>query len=74
MNMSSIEALASTWARIAEEATFPSDYEGTASPGTSSKFGNFWTARPTLFFPIRPTHSRYVPLLKRYSGDTDTFG
>ena len=32
MNTSSIEALASTWARIAEEAQFPADYEGTASP------------------------------------------
>jgi hypothetical protein len=29
---SSIEALASAWARIAEEAEFPSDYEDTASP------------------------------------------
>lgn len=32
MNPSSIEALASAWARIAEEAEFPADYEGTASP------------------------------------------
>ena len=32
MNLSSIEALASAWARIAEEAEFPADYEGTASP------------------------------------------
>ncbi|NJM31987.1 MAG: hypothetical protein HC848_02710 [Limnobacter sp.] len=32
MSTSSIEALASAWARIAEEAGFPSDYEGTASP------------------------------------------
>lgn len=32
MSVSSIEALAGAWARIAEEAAFPSDYEGTASP------------------------------------------
>ena len=32
MSTSSIEALASAWARIAEEATLPPDYEGTASP------------------------------------------
>ena len=32
MTPSSIEALASAWARIAEEATLPSEYEGTASP------------------------------------------
>lgn len=32
MSTSSIEALACAWARIAEEAMFPSDYEGTASP------------------------------------------
>ena len=32
MSTSSIEALASAWARIAEEAEFPADYEGTASP------------------------------------------
>jgi hypothetical protein len=32
MSTSSIEALASAWARIAEEAGFPADYEGTASP------------------------------------------
>ena len=32
MRTSSIEALASAWARIAEEAGFPADYEGTASP------------------------------------------
>lgn len=32
MTTSSIEALASAWARIAEEATLPSEYEGTASP------------------------------------------
>ena len=32
MSTSSIEALASAWARIAEEATLPSDYEGTATP------------------------------------------
>jgi hypothetical protein len=32
MNTSSIEALASAWARIAKEAGFPPDYEGTASP------------------------------------------
>lgn len=32
MSTSSIEALASAWARIAEEARFPADYEGTASP------------------------------------------
>jgi len=32
MSTSSIEALGSAWARIAEEAEFPADYEGTASP------------------------------------------
>ncbi len=32
MNMSSIDALASTWSQIVEETAFPSDYEGTASP------------------------------------------
>ena len=32
MSPPSIEALASAWARIAEEAGFPADYEGTASP------------------------------------------
>lgn len=32
MNTSSIEALASAWARIAEEAGFPAGYEGTATP------------------------------------------
>ena len=32
MSTPSIEALASAWARIAEEAGFPADYEGTASP------------------------------------------
>jgi hypothetical protein len=32
MSTFSIEALASAWARIAEEAEFPVDYEGTASP------------------------------------------
>lgn len=32
MSTSSIEALANAWARIAEEAEFPTDYEGTASP------------------------------------------
>ena len=32
MSKSSIEALASAWARIAEEASLPPDYEGTASP------------------------------------------
>ncbi len=32
MSVSSIEALASTWAQIAEEAEFPADYEGTATP------------------------------------------
>ncbi|MCW8200725.1 hypothetical protein D8B23_20580 [Verminephrobacter aporrectodeae subsp. tuberculatae] len=31
MSMSGIEALASAWARIAEEMEFPADYEGTAS-------------------------------------------
>ena len=31
MSTSSIEALASAWARIAKEAEFPTDYEGTAS-------------------------------------------
>ena len=34
MSTSSIEALASAWARIAEEAEFPADYEGTATPET----------------------------------------
>lgn len=32
MSTSSIEALASAWARVAEEAEFPADYEGTATP------------------------------------------
>ncbi|MDR0775983.1 MAG: hypothetical protein LBE81_05025 [Azonexus sp.] len=32
MSASSIEALASTWARIAEEAEFPANYDGTSSP------------------------------------------
>jgi hypothetical protein len=32
MSTSSIEALASAWARIAQEAGFPPDCEGTASP------------------------------------------
>ncbi len=32
MSVSSIEALASAWAQIAEEAEFPADYEGTATP------------------------------------------
>lgn len=32
MSMSSIEALASAWAGIAEEVAFPSDNEGTSSP------------------------------------------
>lgn len=32
MRTLSIEALASAWARIAEEAGFPADYEGTATP------------------------------------------
>ena len=32
MSTSSIEALAITWARIAEETNFPRGYEGTASP------------------------------------------
>ncbi len=32
MSTSSIEALASAWARIVEEAEFPADYEGTATP------------------------------------------
>ena len=32
MSAPSIEALASAWARIAEEVEFPADYEGTASP------------------------------------------
>ncbi|MBP3062028.1 hypothetical protein SAMN05216576_107201 [Ectopseudomonas chengduensis] len=32
MNTSSIEVLASAWARLAEEAGFPADYKGTASP------------------------------------------
>ena len=32
MSMSGIEAPASAWARIAEEAAFPPGYEGTATP------------------------------------------
>ncbi|MGS6244678.1 hypothetical protein ACVGWS_00585, partial [Enterobacter hormaechei] len=32
MSTSTIEALASAWARIAEEAEFPADYDGTATP------------------------------------------
>ncbi|WP_301101072.1 hypothetical protein [Propionivibrio sp.] len=32
MSTLSIEALASAWARIAEEAMLPPDYEGTATP------------------------------------------
>ena len=32
MSAANIEALANAWVRIAEEAAFPSDYEGTASP------------------------------------------
>ncbi|WP_457921382.1 hypothetical protein [Verminephrobacter aporrectodeae] len=32
MSVPNIEELASAWARIAEEATLPPDYEGTASP------------------------------------------
>jgi hypothetical protein len=32
MSTASIEALASAWARIAEEVEFPADYEGTATP------------------------------------------
>lgn len=32
MSTSSIEALASAWAQVAEEVAFPPDYEGTASP------------------------------------------
>ena len=32
MSASSIEALASAWVSIAEEAALPSDFEGTASP------------------------------------------
>jgi len=32
MSTSSIDALASAWARITEEAQFPTDYEGTPSP------------------------------------------
>ncbi|MBW7899999.1 MAG: hypothetical protein H3C26_00855 [Rhodocyclaceae bacterium] len=32
MRTPSIEALASAWARIAQEAGFPADYEGTATP------------------------------------------
>ncbi len=32
MSTFNIKALASAWARIAEEARFPADYEGTASP------------------------------------------
>ena len=34
MSTSSIEALANAWARIAEEATLPTGYEGTATPET----------------------------------------
>jgi hypothetical protein len=34
MSTSSIEALASAWAQIAEEAEFPADYDGTPSPET----------------------------------------
>ncbi len=32
MSKSNIEALASAWARVTEEAQFPADYEGTATP------------------------------------------
>lgn len=32
MSASSIEVLASAWVRLAEEATLPSDFEGTTSP------------------------------------------
>ncbi|MGS6502240.1 hypothetical protein ACVGW3_03720, partial [Enterobacter hormaechei] len=32
MSTSTIEALASAWARIAEEAELPADYQGTATP------------------------------------------
>lgn len=32
MSMANIRALARAWARIAEEAALPSDFEGTASP------------------------------------------
>ena len=32
MNLSTIEALASAWVQIAEEAKLPADYEGTATP------------------------------------------
>ncbi|MGS6501932.1 hypothetical protein ACVGW3_02110, partial [Enterobacter hormaechei] len=32
ISTSTIEARASPWARIAEEAEFPADYEGTATP------------------------------------------
>jgi len=32
MSTSNIEALASAWARVTEEAQFPADYEGTATP------------------------------------------
>jgi hypothetical protein len=32
MSTSNIKALASAWARIAEEAQFPANYEGTATP------------------------------------------
>lgn len=32
MNLSTIEALAIAWARIAEEAELPAGYEGTATP------------------------------------------
>ena len=33
MSASSIETLAYAWAQIAEDAEFPTEYEGTASPG-----------------------------------------
>ncbi|MGS6401888.1 hypothetical protein ACVGX5_00205, partial [Enterobacter intestinihominis] len=32
MSTSTIEALASAWATIADEPEFPADYEGTATP------------------------------------------
>ena len=34
MNLSTIEALASAWVQIAEEAKLPAHYEGTATPDT----------------------------------------
>lgn len=45
MNTSNIEALASIWARIAEETEFPTDYEGTATPAAhQASVAIFWKA------------------------------